>query len=173
MQQDFHVNQFRHAYIFQPMKILMVCLGNICRSPMAEGIMRAKIEKYKLDAEVDSAGFESIHTGDAPDFRAIRAMKQHGIDISGQRSRLFRESDFTNFDRIYVMDSGNFHDVKSKDKNGIQMQKVDYILNILNPGSNKPVPDPFYGGDQGFEKTYELLNSAIELIAMELNNGGK
>lgn len=155
------------------MKILMVCLGNICRSPIAEGIMQAKIEKYKLDAEVDSAGFESFHTGDAPDFRAVRVMKQHGIDISGQRSRLFRKSDFNVFDRIYVMDNGNFNDVKSVAKDGAHLQKVDYILNISHPGSNKAVPDPYYGGEQGFEKTYQLLDSAIELIAMELKNGGK
>lgn len=151
----------------------MVCLGNICRSPMAEGIMKAKIEKYKLDAEVDSAGFEPYHTGDAPDFRAIRVMKQHGIDISGQRSRLFRISDFDYFDRIYVMDSGNFKDVKSVSKNDVQMKKVDYILNISHTGTNKPVPDPYYGGEQGFEKTFQLLDSATELIAIELKNGGK
>lgn len=155
------------------MKILMVCLGNICRSPMAEGIMQAKIEKFNLNAEVDSAGFESFHTGDAPDFRAIRVMKEHGIDISRQRSRLFRETDFNDFDRIYVMDSGNYKDVKSVTRNGDHMQKVDYILNISNPGSNKPVPDPYYGGEQGFERTYQLLDSAIELIALELKNGGK
>lgn len=155
------------------MKILMVCLGNICRSPMAEGIMQAKIEKYKLDVEVDSAGFEPYHSGDAPDFRATRIMKQHGIDISGQRSRLFRAADFDVFDRIYVMDSGNFNDVKSMSENVNQMQKVDYILNISHKGSNKPVPDPYYGGEQGFEKTYQLLDSAIELLALELKNGGK
>lgn len=155
------------------MKILMVCLGNICRSPMAEGIMMAKIEKYKLDAEVDSAGFESFHMGDAPDFRAIRVMKQHGIDISGQRSRIFLVSDFDTFDRIYVMDSGNFSDVKSMAKNRTQMEKVDYIMNVSNPGSNKAVPDPYYGGDQGFEKTFQLLDSAIEQLAMEIKNGGK
>lgn len=150
----------------------MVCLGNICRSPMAEGIMKAKIEKYKLDAEVDSAGFEPFHTGDAPDFRAIRVMKQHGIDISALRSRIFRASDFNYFDRIYVMDSGNFKDVKSVSKNDVQMKKVDYILNISHPGTNKPVPDPYYGGEQGFEKTFQLLDSATELIAIELKNGG-
>jgi protein-tyrosine phosphatase len=140
---------------------------------MAEGIMQAKIEKYQLDVEVDSAGFESFHTGDAPDFRAVRVMKQHGIDISGIRSRLFRQSDFAVFDRIYVMDSGNFNDVKSVAKNDIHMQKVDYILNISNPGSNKPVPDPYYGGDQGFERTFQLLDAATELIAIEIKNGGK
>jgi protein-tyrosine phosphatase len=155
------------------MKILMVCLGNICRSPMAEGLMQAKIDKYKLDAEVDSAGFEPYHSGDAPDFRAVRVMKQYGIDISRQRSRLFRVSDFEDFDRIYVMDSNNFDDVKTVARNSIQMQKVDYILNISHPGSNKPVPDPYYGGEQGFENTYQLLDAATELIALELKNGGK
>jgi len=157
----------------QPVKILMVCLGNICRSPMAEGILQAKIEKYKLHAEVDSAGFEPFHTGDAPDFRATRTMKQYGIDISGQRSRLFRESDFDDFDRIYVMDNGNFNDVKSVARNSKQLKKVDYILNTSHPGSNKPVPDPYYGGELGFEKTYQLLDIAIEQIAQELRNGGK
>ncbi len=150
------------------MKILMVCLGNICRSPIAEGIMRSKIEKYNLLAEVDSAGFESFHTGDAPDFRAIKVAKKHGIDISGIRSRLFQKSDFETFDRIYVMDSGNYNDVKSLAENKTQMQKVDFILNISNPDTNKAVPDPYYGGEDGFEKTYHLLDEAIELIAKEL-----
>jgi protein-tyrosine phosphatase len=140
---------------------------------MAEGLMRSKIEKYKLKAEVDSAGFESFHTGDPPDFRAIREMKRHGIDISDQQSRLFRKSDFDTFDRIYVMDSGNYNDVKSVAQHIEQMRKVDFILNITHPGSNKPVPDPYYGGDDGFEKTYQLLDSATEQIAIELKNGGK
>ena len=154
------------------MKILMVCLGNICRSPMAEGIMQAKIKKYKLEAEVDSAGFESFHTGDAPDFRAVRVMKKHGIDISAQRSRLFRKSDFDSFDRIYVMDKVNFSDVKSVATDPGHLLKVDYILNILNPGSNSPVPDPYYGGENGFERTYQLLDEATELIALSIKNGG-
>ncbi len=153
------------------MKILMVCLGNICRSPMAEGIMQAKIEKYKLSAEVDSAGFEPFHTGDAPDQRAVKVMKMHGIDISAQRSRLFRKSDFDRFDRIYVMDSGNFNDVKSMAASPDQMEKVDYILNILHPNSNIPVPDPYYGGEEGFEKAHQLLDAAIELVAVELTKG--
>jgi protein-tyrosine phosphatase len=140
---------------------------------MAEGIMQAKIEKYKLDAEVESAGFESFHTGDAPDFRATRVMKRHGIDISRQRARQFRKSDFELFDRIYVMDKGNFNDVKSAAENHDHMLKVDYILNVLEPGSNNPVPDPYYGKEDGFEKTYQLLDSATELIAIELKNGGK
>lgn len=151
----------------------MVCLGNICRSPMAEGIMLAKIAKYGLDAEVDSAGFESFHEGDPPDFRAVKEMKVHGIDISGQRSRLFRKSDFSAFDLIYVMDSGNYRDVKSVATNELQMLKVDYILNVLEPGSNKPVPDPYYGGADGFSKTFQLLDNATEKIAVKLLNGGE
>lgn len=135
--------------------------------------MRAKIEKYKINAEVDSAGFESFHTGDAPDFRALRIMKNHGIDISAQRSRLFQKSDFDSFDRIYVMDKVNFKDVKSVATEAGHIAKVDYILNAVNPGSNNPVPDPYYGGEQGFERTFQVLDSAIELIALELKNGGK
>lgn len=152
------------------MKILMVCLGNICRSPMAEGLMRAKIKKYNLDAEVDSAGFEAFHTGDAPDYRAIQVMKQNGLDITDQQSRLFRRSDFDTFDRIYVMDSGNYRDVKAMTVRAEQMEKVDFILNILHPGSNKAVPDPYYGGKEGFETTYSLLDAATEQIAIELMN---
>jgi protein-tyrosine phosphatase len=151
----------------------MVCLGNICRSPMAEGIMLDKIKKYKLEAEVDSAGFESFHTGDAPDYRAIRVMKRHGIDITGQRSRLFRKSDFDLYDLIFVMDSWNYRDVKSVATDKNQMLKVDYILNVLYPGSNKPVPDPYSGGEEGFEETFQLLDSATEIIAMSLKNEGK
>ena len=151
------------------MKILMVCLGNICRSPMAEGLMQAKIQKYRLMAEVDSAGFESFHTGDAPDYRATQVMQQHGIDISRQRSRLFRKSDFDTFDRIYVMDSTNYSDVRSMAGQTGQMQKVDYILNVLHPGSNKAVPDPYYGGREGFETTFKLLDAATEQIAIELS----
>jgi protein-tyrosine phosphatase len=100
-------------------------------------------------------------------------MKRHGIDISRQEARLFKKTDFDEFDRIYVMDSVNYNDVKSKASSEEQMLKVDFILNITNPGSNKPVPDPYYGGEDGFAKTYQLLESAAEQIALELKNGGK
>lgn len=140
---------------------------------MAEGLMRSKIEKYQLNAEVDSAGFESFHTGDSPDFRAIREMKRNGIDISGQRSRLFKKSDFEEFDLIYVMDSANYKDVKSMASGPNQMIKVDYILNAISPGSNNHVPDPYYGGETGFARTFQLLDSATELIAIELMNREK
>jgi len=146
----------------------MVCLGNICRSPMAEGLMRAKIKFYSLDAEVDSAGFESFHTGDAPDYRAIKTMKLHGIDISGQKSRLFKLADFNDFDHIFVMDKWNYADVEAVAKDRELLRKVDYILNAVYPGSNQPVPDPYSGGLSDFESVYQLLDKATELIAKEL-----
>jgi protein-tyrosine phosphatase len=138
---------------------------------MAEGLMREKIEKYKLIAEVDSAGFEPFHSGDAPDKRAIKVMKGHGIDISGQHSRLFRKSDFDLFDYIYVMDKGNYNDVESVASQQNHMQKVDYILNAVNPGGNQAVPDPYYGDDFDFEKAYQMLDTATEVIAVELKTG--
>jgi len=150
------------------MKVLMVCLGNICRSPMAEGLMQAKIEKYNLDMQVDSAGFEPFHTGDPPDYRAVSEMQNHGIDISHQRARLFNRSDFDTFDRIYVMDSNNYTDVKSVTMDAAHMQKVDFIINVVHPGKNLPVPDPYYGGKNGFTTTYDLLDEATELIAKEI-----
>jgi len=153
-------------------KILMVCLGNICRSPMAEGLMKSKIEKYKLDVSVDSAGFESFHTGDPPDERAIDIMKKHGIDITDQKSRLFRLADFREFDRIYVMDSGNYRQVEMVAMDEEKMKKVDFILNSVKPGSNKVVPDPYYGGIDGFEKVYKLLDEATEKIAEQIKAGG-
>lgn len=146
----------------------MVCLGNICRSPMAEGLMRSKIEKYNLKAEVDSAGFERFHSGDRPDFRAVRTMQKHGIDISMIVSRLFKKSDFDTFDLIYVMDQNNFADVRRISSNQEQMSKVDFILNEVYPGSNKVVVDPYYGGSDGFETVYQILDEATECIAQKL-----
>ncbi len=152
------------------MKILMVCLGNICRSPMAEGLMRAKIEKYNISAEVDSAGFEPFHTNDKPDYRACEVMQNHGISIHKQRARLFKISDFDTFDKIYVMDSGNYRDVINTTRNTTDKSKVDYIMNVVFKNSNMPVPDPYYGKINGFEETFDLLEKATEAIAMEIKN---
>ncbi|NVO18804.1 MAG: low molecular weight phosphotyrosine protein phosphatase [Bacteroidetes bacterium] len=149
----------------------MVCLGNICRSPMAEGLMHDKIRKWKLDAAVDSAGFESFHLDDNPDSRAIQVMKAHGINISGHRMRLFRESDFDLFDKIYVMDRYNYQDVISMARNENDLAKVDFILNVLDPGQDNLVPDPYYGGVNGFEKVYALLDRATDAIAEDIKEG--
>lgn len=148
----------------------MVCLGNICRSPMAEGLMRSKIEKYNLIAEVDSAGFEPYHTNEKPDYRACEVMQNHGINITKQRARLFETTDFDEFDRIYVMDSGNYRDVMLKARNINDKIKVDYILNTIHKNANLPVPDPYYGNKSNFEVAFELLNKATETIALEIKS---
>ena len=146
------------------MKILMVCLGNICRSPLAEGILRAKIEKRKLNVIVDSAGTANYHVGEHPDARSIANAKKHGIDISKLRGRQFSKSDFTAFDKIYVMDQSNYKDVISLAGTDTQKRKVDMILNSTFPGLDMPVPDPYYGGENGFENVFQLLDKACEVI---------
>ncbi len=154
------------------MKILMVCLGNICRSPLAEGIMQHKIDSFGLEAEVDSAGFEAFHTGDAPDERAIKVARKNGIDILGYRARLFQQADFDRFDRIYVMDNKNYSDVMQVARNDSDRLKVDFILNALSPGRNDVLPDPYYGKISDFESVFDLLNQAADVIANKLQNGG-
>lgn len=133
--------------------------------------MKEKIQRYQLKAEVDSAGFESFHLGDTPDARAIKVMRDHGQDISRHRMRLFESSDFDRFDRIYVMDRYNYQDVLSMARDYRDAAKVDYILNSVEPGSDHHVPDPYYGGQSGFENVYQLLDRATEAIARKIMNG--
>jgi protein-tyrosine phosphatase len=146
------------------MKILMVCLGNICRSPMAEGVLQKKLEENNLDAQVDSCGFEAYHLGKHPHSMAIQTAKNHGIDISGQRQRLFKEEDFDIFDKIYVMDSANYRDVQRKSRSEEDMQKVDYLRNVVHPKSNKHVPDPWGGTMEDYEYAFQLIDEACEGI---------
>jgi protein-tyrosine phosphatase len=135
---------------------------------MAEGLMREKINKYSLKARVDSAGFESFHLNDSPDYRAIKVMHTHGIDISRHKMRLFRIEDFQNFDKIYVMDQYNYQDVLALSGGPEDASKVDLILNVLEPGKDRIVPDPYYGGVSGFENVFQLLDKATEVIARQL-----
>lgn len=151
-------------------KILMVCLGNICRSPLAEGIMRKKLNDHNINAEVDSCGFESFHTGDRPDQRGIEVAQKNGIDISGHRARLFRVADFDEFDHIFVMDQRNYSDVASVARNQRDMEKVDFIMNMAYPASNTPVPDPYFGGRADFRKTWEMLDEATDRIIDQIIN---
>jgi protein-tyrosine phosphatase len=155
------------------MKILMVCLGNICRSPLAEGIMKAKAKKYQLDLEVDSAGTAAYHTGELPDSRSMEVAFRNGIDLSDQRARKFQTSDFDRFDKIFAMDRYNYSDLAAKARNGADSGKLEMILNKTHPGENRDVPDPYYGGDDGFNKVYKMLDDACEVIAKEIANGGK
>lgn len=145
----------------------MVCLGNICRSPLAKAILMAKFEEMGIEGVVDSAGFEPYHIGDKADERAQEVARQNGLDISSHRARLFRKEDFDNFDRIYVMDSSNYRDVKYMARNEEDRNKIDYILNALEKG-NKEVPDPYYGGIYQFREVFALLTKACTKIAENL-----
>lgn len=150
------------------MKILMVCLGNICRSPMAEGVFRHQAKLARLQVEVDSAGTAGYHVGETPDKRAIRNMKSHGIDISTLHARQFKPADFDEFDRIYTMDNSNYSDILRLAKNQNQRSKVELILEISYPGEFRSVPDPYYGEIDGFELVYDLLNAACAEIISDL-----
>lgn len=147
-------------------KILMVCLGNICRSPLAEGILASKLPKNKFS--VDSAGTGSWHIGRQPDERSIAVAKKHQLDISNQKGRQFTINDFEAFDYIYVMDNSNYDDVILMTKNPEYREKVQLILNELFPNENVDVPDPYYGLPNGFEAVYQMLNDACDIIAKKL-----
>ncbi|WP_424494386.1 low molecular weight protein-tyrosine-phosphatase [Salinimicrobium sp. GXAS 041] len=147
-------------------KVLMVCLGNICRSPLAEGILKSKVDPDKVF--IDSAGTSNYHVGDTPDRRSIAVAKENELDITTQKGRQFRVSDFDEFDHIYVMDMSNYHDVVSLARNEEQKAKVKMILNEIFPGENVEVPDPYHGGNDGFNKVYKMLDEACEIIANKL-----
>ena len=143
-------------------RILMVCLGNICRSPLAEGILKDKAPAHRV--EVDSAGTSNYHIGEAPDPRSVAIAKKYGIDISTQRGRQFQLSDFREFDLIYAMDKSNYHHILDMAPDQESRNKVHLILNELHPDENMDVPDPYYGGAQGFENVFRMLDLACERI---------
>lgn len=148
--------------------ILMVCLGNICRSPLAHGILESKLPSNQF--YVDSAGTANYHIGDAPDHRSIKVAKSHGIDISNQRGRQFKVSDFDTFDFIFTMDDSNYKNVLALARNTNDIAKVKCILDVDNSIENKQVPDPYYGDDLGFEHVFQLLDKACILLSKKLQN---
>jgi protein-tyrosine phosphatase len=153
------------------MKVLMVCLGNICRSPLAHGILEHKINQLNINATVDSAGTNGFHDGELPDPRSIAKANEYGIDITYQTSRQITKSDLDNFDLIYVMDASNYNNVIALCENNSQKEKVRMIMNELEPGKNISVPDPYYGGAEGFENVYQMLDAACDaIITKRLNN---
>lgn len=141
----------------------MVCLGNICRSPLAEGILRQKCKQKGLGWQVDSAGTGKWHIGNPPDKRSIAVAQKHGIDISQQKARAFNYSDYENFDLIFAMDTSNKKDILAwaLDKN--EEAKVKLILNEIYPNENRSVPDPYWN-DNGFEEVFQMLNKACDVI---------
>ena len=152
------------------MRILMVCLGNICRSPLADGILRKKIREFGLEIEVDSAGTSSYHIGDPPDSRMSETAKKFGVSIEDLTARQFGVSDFDQFDLIYAMDTSNYTDIVSLARNDKDVSKVKLILNESHPGQDLNVPDPYYGGDQGFIDVFKLLDKATDVIMKNITN---
>ncbi|MFK7812294.1 MAG: low molecular weight protein-tyrosine-phosphatase [Maribacter sp.] len=148
-------------------KVLMVCLGNICRSPLAEGILQSKVDSETIF--VDSAGTGGYHIGNRPDKRSIAVAKKYGLDISHQRCRKFDVQDFADFDVIYVMDKSNYQNVIAKSGNKLDHDKVKLLLSEGNSNFEE-VPDPYYGGEDGFESVFKMIDHACETIAMRLNS---
>lgn len=141
----------------------MVCLGNICRSPLAEGIMKEKIKSKGLPWEVDSAGTGGWHVGSPPDRRSIEVAARNNIDITDQRARKIRSIDFSEFDVIYAMDSSNFDDLLRMANSQQEREKIKLILEEIYPGKRKSVPDPYWD-DNGFEEVFNMLEQACEAI---------
>tara|TARA_R110002051_G_scaffold56046_7_gene103944 strand:- start:26157 stop:26609 length:453 start_codon:yes stop_codon:yes gene_type:complete len=149
------------------MKVLMVCLGNICRSPLAEGILKSKVDASQI--YVDSAGTGSYHIGKAPDPRSTKVAKEHGIDISSLVCRKFSVSDFETFDVIYAMDKSNYGNIIALARNKDEVQKVKLLLNEINL-THKDVPDPYYDSEEGFENVFQMIDKACIVIAARLEN---
>ena len=151
----------------KPIKVLMVCLGNICRSPLAEGILKSKIQKQNVI--VDSAGTGAYHIGKLPDPRSIEVAKKHGIDITDQRARKISKVDLDTFDFIFVMDESNYRNVLMMATNETQSAKISMIMKTIYPREDISVPDPYYGGDNGFEQVYQMLDEACDVIVNKIN----
>lgn len=150
------------------MKVLMVCLGNICRSPVAEGVLRKLATDKGLNIEIDSAGTAGYHVGSHPDRRSTKNAKKNGVDISNLVARKFSVNDFDNFDRIYALDANNLREIHHLARNEEDKKKTDLLLNILFPAQNKAVPDPYYGFEKDFEEVFQLIHAACDKITDEL-----
>lgn len=148
------------------MRILMVCLGNICRSPLAEGILKSKTQHLKII--IDSAGTAGYHVGKKPDARSICIANKNNINIKGQKARQFNRSDFDNFDIIYAMDKNNYSHLIALAKNEDERLKIRLILNEITPGKYNSVPDPYYDNENGFQNVYNMLEKACEKITNQI-----
>lgn len=146
----------------------MVCLGNICRSPVAEGVLRHIANEKGVKVTVDSAGTANYHVGESPDKRSVANAKKNGVDISMLRGRQFGTKDFEEFDHIYVMDQSNLTNVLALAKTEEHRKKVDLLLNTIHPNKNMPVPDPYYGTEKDFDKVFELVHQACNELTERL-----
>ncbi len=146
------------------MKILMVCLGNICRSPLAEGILQAKAEAAGLNWVVESAGTNGYHVGEAPHKLSQKVALLNGIDISCQKARRFRAADFDEYDFIYAMAEDVIDEMKYIAKHRYDASKVDLLMNLLHPGKNQDIPDPWYGTEPGYHEVYLMISQACDKL---------
>jgi protein-tyrosine phosphatase len=160
--------QLRQECIFAAMKLLMVCLGNICRSPLAEGIMKHRVRAAGLNWEVDSAGTGGYHVGEPPHVLSQKVSMCNGIDISTQQCRQFRKEDMDRFDRILVMDANNYREVKRISGNRWNRHKVSLLLDAVYPGENREVPDPWYGTEKDYHTVFKMIDEACEKLVTEL-----
>ena len=144
----------------------MVCLGNICRSPLAEGILSLKGKHLNL--KVDSAGTAAYHIGKQPDIRSIEIANKYTIDLNQQRARQFSRADFDKFDIIYAMDTNNYAHLISLASTETERNKIRMILNEINPKAYQSVPDPYYGGENGFQDIYNMLDKACDKIIQNI-----
>lgn len=142
------------------MRVLMVCLGNICRSPIADGWLRQKSEIHQLNLLVDSAGTSNLHAGERPDSRMRKTALEYGVNIDDLRARQFIQEDFDRFDIIFAMDKNNLRDILKLARNKTDEQKVKLLLNEPFPNEDREVPDPYYGGQEGFNQVVQLLDVA-------------
>jgi len=146
------------------MKILMVCLGNICRSPIAEAVLRSKASENGLDWQIDSAGTESYHVGEPPHRLSRKVAAMHGMDISGYRATRLKPTDFQQYDKLYALAPDVYDDMRRIAGRKEDMEKVDLLLNEVYPGKNLPVPDPWYGPEAGYHEAYALIDKACDRI---------
>ncbi|MFL1896469.1 low molecular weight protein-tyrosine-phosphatase [Aquimarina sp. 2-A2] len=150
-------------------KILMVCLGNICRSPLAEGILASKLDPTRY--EIQSSGTSNYHIGGLPDRRSIDIAKKYGIDLTNQRAAQFTVEDFDKFTYIFAMDQANKDNLQKLARNDEDKQKIRLIMDLVYPDENVEVPDPYYGGEQGFEDVFKMLDKASDILVTQLERG--
>ncbi|MBK7855449.1 MAG: low molecular weight phosphotyrosine protein phosphatase [Bacteroidetes bacterium] len=152
------------------MNVLMVCLGNICRSPLAEGIMREKLNKHRIQAVVDSAGMIDFHEGSLPDHRSIATARNHGVDISKQRSRPFKKADIVKFDYIFAMDNNNYESLIEFADTRDQEEKIHLLMEFAGFGVRRSVPDPYYGNLSDFENVFKCSTRHVNRLHRKLQS---
>ncbi len=156
------------------MKVLVVCLGNICRSPLAEGLLKSKVEALGLGWEIDSAGTGGYHEGSQPHEKSIEVAGRNGVDITNQRARKISREDFSKFDLILAMDTANRDDMYEMTSTMEQRNKIRLIMDLVYPNRDVSVPDPYYGGIEGYEKVWEMLDQACDkVIEVYASKAGK